>query len=198
MKILSTWLLVLFVYGIGVLNGQTKTNIEIFYDLVDSASIKAADHLPGKYEKIDLQLNLGTTYSLFTNQIRSKLQNAGYEIVTSAKGSEIPVLSFTIDDARVSYSDPDRDGLFGDYFTEREVSLSGNYMLSGNNELKTFNFVFTDNLNVENVDEVENPAYPFTQGNLPSEPFFSSIFEPVIAIGTAAVAVILFFTVRSK
>lgn len=198
MKILTTWLLVLFVCGFGILNGQTKTNIEIFYDLVDSASIKAADHLPDKFEKIDLQLNLGSTYSLFTNQIRSKLQNAGYEIVTPANGSEIPVLSFTIDDARVSYSDPERDGLFGDYLTEREVSLSGNYMLSGNNDLKTFNFVFVDNLNVEDVDEVENPAYPFTQGNLPSEPFFSSIFEPVIAIGTAAVAVILFFTVRSK
>jgi len=48
------------------------------------------------------------------------------------------------------------------------------------------------------VKSLENPNHPFTKGNIPAEPFFESIPEPVLAIGTAATAVILFFILRSK
>ena len=76
--------------------------------------------------------------------------------------------------------------------------LSGNYFISNQSQVKDFKITAIDTINVENVEYVENRSYPFTRGDLPTEPFFSSILEPVIAIGAAAVVIVLFFSVRSK
>lgn len=51
---------------------------------------------------------------------------------------------------------------------------------------------------VSDVKNLENISYPFTQAQLPAEPFLASVYEPVIAVGVTAITVILFFTVRSK
>ena len=74
----------------------------------------------------------------------------------------------------------------------------GNYYISTNQQVKDFNLSTKDTINVEDVEIIEDRSYPFTQGELPAEPFFSSILEPVVAISAAAVTVILFFSVRSK
>jgi len=51
---------------------------------------------------------------------------------------------------------------------------------------------------VEEIKYLQNESFPFTTGKIPPEPFLSAIAEPLIAIGTAAAVVILFFSVRSK
>jgi hypothetical protein len=40
--------------------------------------------------------------------------------------------------------------------------------------------------------------YNFTKGDVPPEPFFSSLLEPTVAIVTTALAVALFFAIRSN
>jgi len=64
--------------------------------------------------------------------------------------------------------------------------------------VKNFKFNYIDTVDANKIKNIEDPAIPFTQAALPAEPFFSSIYEPVIAVGAAALTVILFFTVRSK
>ena len=101
--------------------------------------------------------------------------------------------------AEVEYSEQERDGWFGDYFVPRTVFLQGNYFNSYSGKgLQEFNISVMDTVNVENIGEFENDSFPFTKGEVPAEPFFSSLLEPVIAIGVAAAAVVLFFSVRSK
>ena len=78
------------------------------------------------------------------------------------------------------------------------MELSGNYFISNQSQVKDFKLTVVDTVNVENVQELENRSYPFTQGELPPEPFFSSLLEPIVAIGAAATVIILFFSVRSK
>lgn len=58
---------------------------------------------------------------------------------------------------------------------------------------------YTDTLTTENLDWIERDGYPFT-GERPKEPenFLKKYFEPIIIIGSSALAIILFFTVRSK
>jgi hypothetical protein len=58
--------------------------------------------------------------------------------------------------------------------------------------------MYIDTIKVDDIKNLENISFKFTTGSLPPEPFFSGLFEPVFALGTAAAAVILFFTIRSK
>jgi hypothetical protein len=180
------------------LYSQTVSNIDKFYSLVDSASNLLLKDL-GNTNKVKLELNLGTDYSLFANQIRGKLLRNGKEIVSDNQvGDNLVRVNFVIDNSKVTYSDPERDGIFGDFYTERTIGLSVNYLISSDQSLKSFNLTSKDTINVKDVENVENRSYPFTQGELPPEPFFSSLLEPIVAIGAAAVIVILFFSVRSK
>ena len=48
------------------------------------------------------------------------------------------------------------------------------------------------------IKSLENESFPFTKGAVPPEPFLSGLAEPLIAIGTAAVIIALFFSIRSK
>ena len=177
---------------------QSVTNLDRFYQLVDSASTQFVNDL-GNAKKVKLELNLGTDYSLFANQVRGKILRNDIEIVGENSTEEnVITANFVIDNTLVEYTEPERDGIFGDFFTERTIELSGNYYISTNPAVKDFKYSGIDTINVEDVENFENRSYPFTQGELPPEPFFSSLLEPIVAIGAAAVTVILFFSVRSK
>ena len=177
---------------------QTTSNLDQFYTLIDSASNQLLMDL-GDAKKVNLELNFGTDYSVFANQVRGKLLRNNIQLVgDNSEDKNFVRVNFVVDNSFVGYSEPEKDGIFGDFFTERTIELSGNYFISNNPQVKDFMLAIKDTINVEDVENVENRSYPFTQGELPPEPFFSSLLEPIIAIGAAAVTVILFFTVRSK
>jgi len=44
---------------------------------------------------------------------------------------------------------------------------------------------------------LETPGIPATRGALPSPGVFSSLVEPVVLVGSIAVAIVLLFSVRS-
>jgi hypothetical protein len=82
---------------------------------------------------------------------------------------------------------------------QRKIDLSGSYSISKETVIsERFDYAYIDTVSVDDAKAIENPSFPFTQAEIPSEPFFSSLLEPAIAIGSAALAVILFFTIRSK
>lgn len=177
---------------------QTISNLDKFYTLVDSASSMLLKDL-GDAKKVNLELNFGIDYSVFANQVRGKLLRNEVQLVGDNSDEQNFVrVNFVIDNSFVGYSEPEKDGIFGDYFTKRTIELSGNYFISNSSQVKEFKLTALDTLNVEDVEYVENRSYPFTQGDLPPEPFFSSLLEPAIAIGAAATVIILFFSVRSK
>lgn len=177
---------------------QTISNLDKFYELVDSASSMLLKDL-GDVKRVNLELNFGIDYSVFANQVRGKLLRNDVQLVGDNSDEQNFVrVNLVIDNSFVGYSEPEKDGIFGDFFTQRTVELSGNYFISNNSQVKEFKLTALDTLNVEDVEYVENRSYPFTQGELPPEPFFSSLLEPAIAIGAAATVIILFFSVRSK
>ena len=191
-----------FLFLILILNtsnySQTISNLDQFYTLIDSASSLLLKDL-GDVKKINLELNFGVDYSVFANKVRGNLLRSGIQLIGNKPDEQNFVrVNFVVDDSYVGYSEPEKDGIFGNYFAERTIELSGNYFISNQSQVKDFKITAIDTINVENVEYVENRYYPFTRGDLPTEPFFSSILEPVIAIGAAAVVIILFFSVRSK
>ncbi|MCZ7609165.1 MAG: hypothetical protein M5U17_03270 [Ignavibacterium sp.] len=177
---------------------ESPSNIDVFYTLVDSAADMVIMDL-ADVKTVDLELNFGTDYSVFANRVRGKLFKSGIQLVSGQnEGKGFVKVNLVLDNSFVGYSEPEKDGIFGDFFTQRTIKLSGNYFISKYSEVRDFVFTNNDKIKVDDIEELENRSYPFTRGELPTEPFFSTFWEPVVAIGAAALTVILFFTVRSK
>ena len=111
------------------------------------------------------------------------------------------IINYSLDEAGVKYLDVFRDGLFGNYKVKRKIYLNGSLNIVRNNKIvsaKEIKLTEIDTVNYDKVKSLENFSLPFTQSNLPSVPFISGIIEPAVAIGTAVIAVYLFFKIRSK
>lgn len=191
-------IVMIFIYS-QFLFPQAKTNLDIFYSLVDSSVIEMIKELPADKDSISLELNLGESYSVFNNRISAVIISSGKKITVNESRENIPKINFVIDQVNTEYGEMFRDGFLGEYLIPRNLYLGGNFVIHNqNSSYRTFNYSFNDTVRVDNLKTIENESFPFTMGKIPSEPFFSGIIEPVIAIGTAAIAVILFFTIRSK
>ena len=179
---------------------QTLTNLEVLYSLNDSLTFRIKNELPKGVEGIRLKLNLGNAYSIFANQIRGAFTENGIEILPSdTNKTTLPEINIVMENAGVEYGELDRSGWFGDYYTPRTVFISGNYFTSiSADPLSDYFISVTDTVRVKDINTLENESFAFTRGKIPTEPFFSSIWEPIIAIGIAAAAVILFFSIRSQ
>lgn len=165
--------------------------------MADSSVNNFISNIPQSSENVGVVLNLGDSYSIFSNRIIHTLTSSGRKI-TDDKNGDVNV-NYVIDEISVEYGEIFRDGLFGDYLVPRNLQLRGNYLLDGSLSLfREFVYSFTDTIKYDEIDLVENESFEFTKGKVPAEPFFTSLLEPVVAVGTAALAVILFFTIRSR
>lgn len=183
----------------GNIKPQSKTNLDIFYTFVDSAVHVVNTHLTPADTLIVVDLQLGTAFNVFGNRIMNGILGQNRRLYKGERDADYLRVTFVVDNSSVTYGDMFRDGVFGRYLLPRTITLTGNFSISFQDY--TFDdFVFTksDTVRVDEISQLENPSFIFTQGKLPSEPFFSSLLEPVIAVGAAAAAIILFFTVRSK
>ncbi len=179
---------------------QTKSNLDVFYSLTDSLVYKISSEIPSTNNEILLQLHPGNVYSVFNNEINSAFITAGKKVREVPPDEfNIPTVDIVIESASVNYGDVFKDGWFGSYYTVRELNINGNYLQSFSETGKQeFNLEYADTINVDQITELENENFTFTKSKIPSEPFISGLVEPLLAVGTAAAMVILFFSIRSK
>ena len=199
LKLLPNLLLYFFVFQTSGFS-QTRDNLEVFYALTDSLSNQIIEEIPGQEKIILLTLNLGESYALFANNIRSAFIKTGKEILSAPIGElNYPHVNIVIEGAGIEYGEMFRDGWFGDHLIPRYAAIYGNYLQSFSSEGKRdFMFEVMDTVKVEEIKYLENEFFSFTKGKIPPEPFLSGVAEPIIAIGTAAVLIALFFSIRSK
>jgi hypothetical protein len=183
-----------------VLHSQTPTNLEVFYSLTDSLVDQIVKEIPKEEKKILLTLNLGQSYSLFSNNISERFRASGKEFLEQPPDDlNTPHIDIVMEGAGVEYGEMYRDGWFGSHYVPRHSVIFGNYLNTFSAEGKRdFEISVTDTVKVEDIKYLENESFPFTKGTIPSEPFISGLAEPIIAIGTAAAVVVLFFTIRSE
>jgi hypothetical protein len=177
------------------ISSQTKSNLEIFYLLADS-SVNMFVHSDNPNGSFYTEVTNSGTFSVFNSHILAFLQTKEFKPI-SEKGTNASQFLYSIEKASTVYGDIFRDGFLGTYLIQRELTFKGNYFYTGKG-LTEFNLVYSDTVKVDDIKILENSAFSFTVGVVPAEPFFSGLFEPVAALSTAAAAVILFFTVRSK
>ena len=198
-KFLISFLLFIFLSNTE-LHSQSKTNLDVFYSLTDSLVNKINSEIPESENQISLSLNLGDQYSLFANTIKDRFIKNGREIIEGPNNkTNIPNVNIVIEGAGVEYGEMFRDGFFGTHYIQRYATIFGNFLQSSSDKrLQEFEITIVDTVKVEEISLLENPTFPFTQASVPPEPFLSGVAEPIIAIGTAALAVVLFFTIRSE
>lgn len=174
------------------------TNLNIFYKMVDSSVTELVSTIPESEDSIKMNLNLGENYTVFKNRIVAGIFSSGKKI-TDEESRERLDINYVLEKVDVRYGEIFRDGFWGDYYLPRNLSLKGSFTIGGSNTLfQNFDYNYSDTIRYNSIQDVEDESFPFTKGEIPPEPFFSNLFEPLVAIGTAALAVILFFTIRSK
>ena len=179
---------------------QTKTNLDVFYSLTDSLVDKINSEITSSENTILLTLNLGQSYSLFSNSIKDRFTKKGKEILDQPPDElNIPTVDIVMEGAGVEYGEMFRSGFFGTHYIQRYSTIFGNYLQTFSEEGKQeFEITALDTVKVEDINSLENQSYPFTKGTVPAEPFMSGLAEPLIAIGTTALVIVLFFTIRSE
>lgn len=183
-----------------VLYAQIKTNLEIVDSLIGLSVSEINSSEPNKNLMFEFKFNSPQEYSTMSNSVIEKLQKTDFKLNSEEKNNS-EILNYSIKNIFVEYPEMFRDGIFGEYLVKRKIKLDGSFYFSSNGNLgkvTNFEFNFSDTLAYEEINSIQNIAYGFTSPEIPSEPFFSSLVEPTIAIGTAAIAVYLFFNVRSK
>jgi hypothetical protein len=192
--------LILFLFTSPEAESQTKTNLDIFYSLTDSLVDQINYEIPSSEKKILLTLNLGQSYSLFSNSIKERFKQSGKETLDQPPDElNIPHVDIVLEGAGVEYGEMFRDGWFGTHYIQRYSTIFGNYIQTlSESGKKEFEITRMDTVKVEDIKFIENESFPFTKGTTPSEPFFSGFAEPLIAIGVAAAVIVIFFTVRSE
>jgi len=198
-KLLLPIFTIIFLNSINV-NCQLNTNLDVFYSLTDTLVDKINSEIPSGEKKILLTLNLGQSYLLFSNNIKERFIKNGKEIIDQPPDElNIPTVDIVMEGAGVEYGEMFRSGFFGTHYIQRYSTIFGNYLQSFSDKGKQeFEITTLDTVKVEDINFLENPSYPFTQATVPPEPFVSGLAEPLIAIGTAALVIVLFFTIRSE
>jgi len=128
----------------------------------------------------------------------------GYKVKYAGDSESVAPFIFAVGDAgaKVNYSNPHRLGLFGRRCADRSIvvhiqaqiynSQTGS-ILSG----KLLTGEHRDTVSVDDIPLLENANVPMTKADLPDESFIDRFIEPFVIVGTAGVAIFLFFHIRS-
>ncbi len=177
---------------------QSRTN----FDIIDSLLDASVEQIVEKIDKNDIYfLNFvgSDDYIILAERLKQNLQKHGVNLIDNSKVSS--VINYGLNEARTEYEELFQDGIFGEYLVKRSVFIDHSFYLgsqSVNSVSNDYSYSFVDTVLYSDLSRLENIAYTFASDEIPEEPLFSSTLEPIIAVGTAAVAVYLFFNIRSK
>lgn len=173
---------------------QMKSNFEIAEELTQQSVNELQVEID--VEELMFKSNLTGEFKIlengFMNSVKSRFPSSNF-------ANDNFHFSYSIKSIETKYENSFQKNLFGDLHCERKIILNGSWF--GNDSktpLKNFSFTSVDTISVLEIENVENGSIYFTRGEIPDTPIWSSIYEPIIIIGSAAAAVYLFFTVRSK
>jgi len=176
---------------------QQKTNLDIAYQLI-SNSISKIDSFVVNREKIsNFSYTSSDSYNFLKSKVADNLLKSGYKFDGSGSNA---TLEYSIHNIKVEYTEPFKDGFFGELMVKRNVIFEGIALFTGPDGVVSIrlNESLIDSVELGRIAEIEDQSIPFTRGTIPEIPLFSNLLEPIIVVGTLIVTIILFFTVRSK
>ena len=184
---------------------SSEINIDIFSRLLDEGLndlenqliITGKDKLyvlkfPDESEDKDfIQLKLKQKFGSYKLLTGNSFDEADYEIVF-----EKPKL-------RTNYKEIFTSSFMGNKRVKRKIGVVFLYKIIDNKTKEeiysnTTNESFEDDFLLDNLEQIERSNYTFTKGKLPEENLFEKFLVPAVIVAASAVAIILFFVIRSK
>jgi hypothetical protein len=208
-KILYILIFCSFILPFGLLNAQIKdqirplSNEEIFENELKKSLRTIEDKLViyGKDKFYNFRINSSEQIKdFFINGIRRYLGD--YKITTGDSTTADYFLDIKKIEPGITYKDSNSD-IFLNKKVIRNLVLTINYDITerSRNE-KIFSDVlketYSDEIGYDRLNEAEMSVYDFTKGELPGQTLLQKLLIPGIVVITSAVAIVLFFIVRSK
>ena len=166
-----------------------STNLALYQDL----AVDCLGALPGDLDSFSLEGPERMPY--VRSALISRWQDDGRSVFAADSSGDVAHLVYHIDDARVRYARQDGD-------VARRVALALRYTLTAPDgrilEDDRCAEEFSDVIPRGALAAVQNEAYAETQADAPEAGWFRRYLEPVVITAATAVAVYLFFTLRSN
>jgi hypothetical protein len=167
--------------------------------MIHKSAVKA-DSLNAHKKTIYLSVNTPHSLEMLKPVIINSFTDLGCTLKSSKSEADIEV-DYILSSVRVEYTSAFLEGFFGSTQLERNISADYSLIITNKDgNIKSFelNKIQKDTVNLSDLSEIENQNLPFTQSKVPSQPFLAGFWEPIIAVGTLILTVILLFTIRSK
>lgn len=137
-------------------------------------------------------------------QLKLKQRFGSYKLLTGNSFDEADYgIVFENPKLRTNYKEIFTSSFLGNKRVERKIDVVFLYKIIDNNTEEeiysnTINESFEDDFLLDNLEQIERSNYIFTKGKLPDENLFEKFLVPAVIVAASAVAIILFFVIRSK
>jgi len=178
------------------------TNVQIFQKAVSEITHSIASELR-TIEHDTIEVRVFSPHVFIEQQLIQSLQERSIVTALFSRARSNTIVWETYPTrTSVKYSKPFRMSFWGTRFIERFVSLSltttisrkqtGEVMFIGEKDWNA-----KDTIRWDDVNSIENLAFDITIGNKENISWMDEYVEPFVIIGTTAIVIFLFFTVRS-
>lgn len=181
--------------------GSPPTNVEIVRMLSEKIGAVAGRMLAGPDSTtVKLSVYPRELAWYIDGGLTKGLSQQGCQVVASETARHSA--EFGLIDIDIEYSNIGSHGLLGPRVVNRRITetLSAKLIDQRSGVVissRDMREEASDSIELSQIDRVESPYLPLLRGALPPEGFFSNFAEPLILLGSVAVAIFLLFKVRS-
>jgi len=184
---------------------SSEINIDIFSRLLDEGLNDLGNQLiiAGQDKLFVLKFPDESEKNDFI-QLKVKQKFSSYKLLTGNSFDEVDYgIVFENPKLRTNYKEIITSSFLGNKRVKRKIEVVYLYKIIDNNTKEeiysnTINESFEDDFLLDNLEQIERSNYTFTKGKLPEENLFEKFLVPAVIIAASAVAIILFFVIRSK
>lgn len=197
---LTLFMLVFSVRGVAEESASSRQSLRIMQDMMTSAADSLFALIPSSGPTVQTTLFPPATYWYLEQPALEALRKRN--LVPSQSPDADYLAEFGVTRSGVLYENLRRTWFLGSQIVDRSVHLTvwmklverkTGTVLAARESMRSF----TDTVEVADVETLETPGIPATRGTLPPAGLFGSLVEPVVLVGSIAVAIVLLFSVRS-
>lgn len=199
-KTIYILIVVNFIYSILLSQESIKSNELILKELsaqalesyIQNIQLNESDTIKIKYVYNN---NVQFLYDFLIDYLKNK-KKYNLKITENIDGN---YLEYLINKLEINYSKPYRDKFLGEKRINRNVTIEYSFKFIQNDgqvDVKPITVNYTDTVNYNSLEVIENKLLPLTMAKIPEDSFIEKYTIPIITISTLSIIVYLFFTIR--
>jgi hypothetical protein len=199
---LSFFSLILIIWTNGY--SQAPSNLSVLEDLLISPVISCLDTVSGPQASIYVKrTSLNELYVWIQDNLRRKLLKTGYNVIDAETERDSPDYTIVLENlaAEIYYRPISRNLLLRETRYERSFNTLLSFYIKNKDESiqhsHSKTIVVKDTLKKDQLADVENELFQFSQGVHIESGWVKKVFEPVVVTTVTIVVVYLFFSLRS-